>query len=216
MSETAAPTAPVEAPAAPAAAAAPTSVLSTAAAAAPAPAAETPAAEAAPDAPAEQAAEVVYEFTPPEGMLVDEAMLDRFKAGAKEAGLSAEAFAKLAPVAAEIAQGMRAEAAKAWADMQAGWVAKIQADPELAGEAPGTMSAAASASAARALDAFGGDELREALNLTGAGNHPALVRAFVQIGKALTEDKLVLGKGVPAEPVDFATAMARRTYTAMG
>ena len=42
-----------------------------------------------------------------------------------------------------------------------------------------------------AVRTFGGEELKNFLNETGLGNHPAMVKAFAEIGKELGEDKLV-------------------------
>ncbi len=47
------------------------------------------------------------------------------------------------------------------------------------------------ATAGKAIDKFGSPELRKALDATGAGNHPEIVRFFVRVGKALAEDGLV-------------------------
>lgn len=44
--------------------------------------------------------------------------------------------------------------------------------------------------AKKAVETFGGEELREAMNATGLGNHPAMVKAFAQIGKELLEGGL--------------------------
>ena len=44
---------------------------------------------------------------------------------------------------------------------------------------------------------FGGKALSQTLVELGIDNHPALVKAFAQIGKALSEDKLVLGNNAP-------------------
>ncbi len=42
--------------------------------------------------------------------------------------------------------------------------------------------------AVRAADVFGGPELRQLLEETGLGNHPAIVRTFAGIGKRMSED----------------------------
>lgn len=49
--------------------------------------------------------------------------------------------------------------------------------------------------AARAARRFGGDELIAALNETGFGNNPYLVRAFAKIGAMFAEDRLHGGTG---------------------
>jgi len=49
--------------------------------------------------------------------------------------------------------------------------------------------------AKKALDAFGTPELMEFLQISGAGNHPEVIRAFVKVGKAISEDGLVSPEG---------------------
>lgn len=48
--------------------------------------------------------------------------------------------------------------------------------------------------AARAAKHFGGQELVDALNSSGAGNDPHLIRAFAKIGKMMGEDPLKTGR----------------------
>ncbi len=47
--------------------------------------------------------------------------------------------------------------------------------------------------AVRAADVFGGPELRQLLEETGLGNHPAIVRTFAAVGKRIAEDVSVGG-----------------------
>ena len=74
-------------------------------------------------------------------------------------------------------------------------VAEIKADPEIGGERLGAAVAAAS----RVLERLAIPGLREALNVTGAGNHPAIVKAFVRIGRLLAEDRFSPGRDGPAQ-----------------
>jgi hypothetical protein len=41
-----------------------------------------------------------------------------------------------------------------------------------------------------AVEQFGGDELKQVLDQTGLGNHPAVVKAFAEMGKQLSEDTI--------------------------
>jgi hypothetical protein len=43
------------------------------------------------------------------------------------------------------------------------------------------------------MQQFGTPELKAALEQTGMGNHPELVRLFAKVGKAMGEDSLVAG-----------------------
>ena len=58
--------------------------------------------------------------------------------------------------------------------------------------------------AVRAADVFGGVELRQLLEETGLGNHPAIVRTFAQVGKRIAED--ISAAGAPG-------ACADKTFT---
>jgi len=49
--------------------------------------------------------------------------------------------------------------------------------------------------AQRAVEEFGGEELVSALNNTGAGNNPHIIKAFAKMSEFLKEDKTVAGAG---------------------
>ena len=50
------------------------------------------------------------------------------------------------------------------------------------------------------LHQYGTPELKEMLDFTGAGNNPEIVRLFYRIGKAISDDNLVMsGKDVAVE-----------------
>ena len=61
--------------------------------------------------------------------------------------------------------------------------------------------------AVRAADVFGGESLRQLLEETGLGNHPAIVRTFVEIGKRLSEDVTVVGKSAAQTDKTFTQAL---------
>lgn len=154
-----------------------------------------------------------YEWAAPEGQEVNAEQLDVWKGYAKEAGLTQKQFAALTPKAVELANQMQAAQIARWHETQKTWQAEVAADREIAGEAPGTLNKDASAAAARAIEAFGGDALKRALVMTGAGNHPALVRAFVQIGKAMGEGATIAPNA--AAPSPSADAVLSRLYPSM-
>jgi hypothetical protein len=69
----------------------------------------------------------------------------------------------------------------------------VKTDKELGGTAlDGNIRLAQSA-----LTKFGTPELRAALDTTGMGNHPEVVRVFTRIGKAMAED--TFEKGSPSK-----------------
>ena len=61
--------------------------------------------------------------------------------------------------------------------------------------------------AVRAADAFGGPELRQLLEETGLGNHPAIVRTFAAVGKRIAEDISVVGTAQANTDKTFTQAL---------
>lgn len=124
-----------------------------------------------------------YEFTAPEGFEVDQDTLAGYEGLAREAGLSQEQFAKVTEFGLKYFQEQLGAQAEAHAAREKGWRDSALADSELSdGKAllPGVME-----NAGKVFDQFGGNDLRKALAETGAGNHPTVIRALNQIGKAL-------------------------------
>jgi hypothetical protein len=159
-----------------------------------------------------------YEFAPPEGLTVDPEALGGFEAAAREAGLSQDAFGKLATFGTQLIASKVAAAVEAALPAhlrpaaQTEWQDSVRNDPEFGGD----KLAPSLAQAAKAIERFGGDGLREALNVTRAGNHPAVVRAFIQIGKALGDaEGLSTGKPVVGPPKTPEQA-ARSFYNSNG
>jgi hypothetical protein len=137
------------------------------------------------DKPAEsqKTEEVVYDFKAPEGVELDAASTDEFKAIAKELNLSKDAAQKVVDLAVKREQAR----AEAFAKQVEDWANQVQRDPELG--KPETLAAAR-----KVVETFGDDETKSLLNSTGMGNHPALVRFMVKVSKAISEDKFVAGR----------------------
>ncbi|HGM4941631.1 TPA: peptidase [Serratia marcescens] len=125
-----------------------------------------------------------YEFSVPEGQELDANALAVFEPIAKELGLSQEQAQKLVDIYPQIQQ----QQAEAWSKQVADWGEQVKADKEIGGDKFNASVGAAQ----RALDQFGNPELREYLNASGLGNHPALVRFCAKVGKAMAEDTFVV------------------------
>ena len=140
-----------------------------------------------------------YEFTPPEGGSVDPAAVEAFSPIAKDAGLTQEQFAKVFAYGQQVmAQAGEANALQ-YAEMQKQWSGQLKTDGIV--DQSGQLTAENKQLAFSAIDRFGGDDLKQALNMTGAGNHPAIVKAFLEIGKAMQgAGPLVSGKPLPSTP----------------
>lgn len=226
----AAPAAPTPAPA-PAPAAAPSAAPEKPAVSSPAPGA-TPAPEVAPNLiadakgeaePAKPAEVKVDEAKPadakaplfpdlklPEGVKADDPTIGQFKQDFADAGLSSEQVQKLVDkyggklmLVAEVQKAFDAQA-QLWKDTQQQWVDKVKADPEVGGANLQTNLAGIG----KLIDRFGGKEsveLRKAFGLTGAGNHPEIVRFFTRIAKATNLEGSTVTGGKPA-PTTFKSA----------
>jgi hypothetical protein len=138
----------------------------------------------------------VYDFTVPEGMEVNKPMMDEFTEIAKELKLAPEVGQKLVDLQTKAEQERVDTQNKAWTDLQTSWMDATKSDKEYGGaELNDNM-----AIARKTLDTFGTPELKEMLDFTGAGNNPEIVRLFYRIGKAISDDNLVMsGKNVAAE-----------------
>lgn len=169
----------------------------------PAPAAEPivePAPAATEPAPAvEPAAEAFtpYEITAPEGVQVDKDQLKEFTDFANEMKLpkdKAEAFShKFAKAQFDAVQRQIAT-----------WRAETEADTEIGGPKYAENVGVAK----KALQKFGGDEVLEVLDKTGLGNHKAIIRTFLKVGKAMSDDVVATqGSAAPKQEPTFASAL---------
>lgn len=125
-----------------------------------------------------------YEFAAPEGQELDANALAVFEPIAKELGLTQEQAQKLVDIYPQIQQ----QQAEVWSKQVADWGEQVKADKEIGGDKFNASVGAAQ----RALDQFGNPELREYLQVSGLGNHPALVRFCAKVGKSMAEDSFVV------------------------
>jgi hypothetical protein len=146
-------------------------------------------------APAEYA-----DFTPVEGTIVDEPTMAEFKTMAKDLDLTQEQAQQLFDFGGNKIKALAEAPYKAWSDLQLKWQGEVQADPEIGG----TNLEATVANAARVYqpgpdnpfvkNADEAEALKAALNTTGSGNHPAVVRLFARLGALLGEPASLSGK----------------------
>lgn len=131
-----------------------------------------------------------YDFQAGEGVELDAEALKDFEPVARELNLTNEQAQKLVDAYPKILAGVQQRQTEAWQAQTEQWAADVKADKEVGGD---KLTANLSA-AQRALDQFGTPELREYLDGTGLGNHPELVKAFIKVGKAMSEDGVITGK----------------------
>lgn len=165
------PSAPAAAPATPA----PTEPTATAPAAAPATPASTEPAAAAPEAYVLEAPKDL-----PEGVEVDTARLAQLNEFVKARAIPKEAAEELLGMYVKSIADQRA----ALAETSNRWKEEVLADPVLG-------KPEAVAAVRKVIETFGEPDLVSLLNETGLANHPAAVRTFHKIAKALSEDAFI-------------------------
>lgn len=131
-----------------------------------------------------------YEFQAAEGVELDTEALKDFEPVARELNLNNEQAQKLVDAYPKILAGVQQRQADQWQQTTEKWAEDVKADKEIGGDKLTSNLSAAQ----RALDQFGTPALKEYLDTTGLGNHPDLVKTFVKIGKAMSEDGMVTGK----------------------
>ena len=134
-----------------------------------------------------------YDLKLPEGSPFDASAIERTAAYARERGLTNDQAQALLERESSAVKGFAdAQQANLKATME-GWVKAAQSDTEIGGANFGANVEMAK----RALTRYGTDEFRKALEETGLGNHPEVVRTFLRIGKAMAEDRTILTGGAP-------------------
>ena len=126
-----------------------------------------------------------------EGFSIDPALIQNADPVLRDIGLSNDAANKLLPVARDIMartqESVRRQFEDAAAVQKQSWHAAYMADPEIGG----ARRTETEHFAAKGLDALGyaqGHPFRAALDTSGFGNHPDMIRAFRRLGELVGED----------------------------
>lgn len=146
---------------------------------------------------AEGAPEKYEPFTVPEGYQLDEKAGTDAQALFKELGLPQAAAQRLIDLYAKTNLESAEAPFAAFREMKEDWRKQVMDNPKL-----GPRIAAVRENIGRALDFLGNPALttrfREAMDVTGAGDHPAFVEAFDALAQAVIEGKHVSGRGPSA------------------
>lgn len=129
-----------------------------------------------------------YDFAMPDGFELNQEVAGEFEAYARELNLPQDKAQAVVDMGVKLLQAHQASQAALVQQTQEQWRNEVVNDKEIGGQA----LAENLSYAAKVLDTFAPD-LRGVLDETGLGNHPAFVKAFVKIGKAISEDRLVGG-----------------------
>lgn len=137
-----------------------------------------------------------YELKAPGENTFDPDVLGELETVARELDLSQHAAQTIADrVGGKIAERLVAQQLENFNRVREEWKASATSDKEFGGDEEALKASLAISK--KAMDAFGSDELRTFLNESGLGDHPEMIRAFVKIGKAISEDTFVGSKGAP-------------------
>jgi hypothetical protein len=142
-----------------------------------------------------------YALTMPEGVKVDQELLDELSPEFKAAGLtSRQAQALTDKFIAKQTERAKAQG-ETWANTVTGWVDAAKNDPEIGGP----KWDASVSDARRAVNTLGTPALRDYLEASGGGNHPELIRFMAKVGATIKEDNPAAGgAGGTGRPVDTA------------
>ncbi len=147
------------------------------------------------------APEAYTDFTAPEGYTLDKATIEAAAPIFKELGLSQEQGQKLVDFHTQQMIAAAKAPAATYEATRNDWQAKVRADPELAKAVNGDKTGleAVKLDIGRALNAMGdpalAGEFKAAMDLTGAGDHPAFVKTLWKLASFITEGKHVSGSG---------------------
>lgn len=129
-----------------------------------------------------------YELKLPKDSALSPEHVEKLSAYAKEQGLSNEQAQGLLERESQAVSEYAATQMAKMKEVQDSWLETAKNDKEIGGEA---LKQNAELSK-RVLERYSTPEFRKELNKTGLGNHPELVRVFSRIGKAMSEDQLVI------------------------
>ncbi|WP_454618367.1 hypothetical protein [Bradyrhizobium cenepequi] len=140
-----------------------------------------------------------YTLAMPEGVQVDQEMVDALGPEFKDLGLTNKQAQKLADKFIALQTDRAKKQGETWGQTVSGWVDQAKADKEIGGDKwDSTVK-----TARRAVDTIGTPALKEYLEATGGGNHPELIRFMAKVGAMIREDNPADGgaggSGKPAE-----------------
>lgn len=154
-----------------------------------------------------------YEFKAPEGFELSEATVTEASTLFKELDLTNDQAQKLVDFQAKLAKESAEAPYRAYDTMREGWQNEVKADKEIGHILPKVKE-----TIGRALDTIGSPELvtefKNAMNITGAGDHPAFVKAFYKLATAVVEGRHVSGSG-PSKHGQTQSGTAERPSAAV-
>lgn len=133
----------------------------------------------------------VKDISLPEGFQVDEPLMNDFLSVVNDEKLDAKERAnQLVGLYAKAQTAASETNSKAWETMQETWQKEVKEDTEVGGaKFENTIT-----KVGKLMEEFGTDELRQAFDLTGAGNNVHVVRFLAKLSDKLTEGSYTQGR----------------------
>lgn len=141
------------------------------------------------------APEKYEDFKLPEGFEANPEMMTKAQAAFKSLNLSQEQAQSLIDVYAEQAVAAAEAPVNYYNEMRAEWVKQVNADPEIGGAKLKETKLLIGKAIDAHLPGQLGKDFRQAMDFTGAGDHPAFVKAMLKMATLLTEGTSVRGGG---------------------
>lgn len=132
-----------------------------------------------------QATEIALKL--PEGSLLKPEVLEQIKSYAKEKKLAPEVAQSLLERENAAVKGYHDQVVSSYEKEKASWVELSKNDSEIGGEHFGQNVELGR----RAMEKFANPAAIKIIEDSGYGNHPDIIRMFMNIGKAMAEDKMV-------------------------
>ena len=124
-------------------------------------------------------------FDLPEDFSFNEETLSDYHTFAKENKLTQDQAQRGVDMVAKMKEAEMSQ----WVEQQKSWVEDAKSDAEYGGEKFDENISIA----VKARDSFGTPEFNEMLDTSGLGNHPEMIRFLNRVGKAISEDSVVVG-----------------------
>ncbi|OHD24865.1 MAG: hypothetical protein A2Y38_16140 [Spirochaetes bacterium GWB1_59_5] len=155
----------------------------------------------------ENAPEAYADFTVPEGIVLDPAMMEKFGPLAKSLNLNQEKAQGIIDLATEMQQRTIDGLFEAHEQKKATWLQEAQNDKEIGADIKlgpeGSMTY-------RAFNSIAAKHpgMKAMVDETGIGNHPEFLRVFYHLSKSMREDTFVIpGGGGNDTPKSVANAL---------
>lgn len=148
------------------------------------------------------------DLTIPEGFEVNDEIRDKFLDVVNDQEMSAKDRANaLIELQAETIRQASERISEAWTQQREAWVEEVKADPEIGGDKfEPTMG-----KISKLLNEFGDPNLREQVfDITGAGDHPLMIKFLAKVADALSE-----GTPVSGDAGGDKMTLAERMYPSM-